>query len=295
MNQVLAFGTRALLEVVVDHLLVERVELMEVPLQPPPQAPERVHPPQPRHVVGHEESAQELLHLVEDGAGLDAPFAAATVTERDAAQDPVARRHEPLAQVHGGAGRGRARDGGDERGDLALADAAHARGAQELRQGRAARGAPEGAAGMREDDVLQAVGDPGGRGQRRAPRHGPVVGLERGAQRAGGGDDERGDGAQAEPHERRAVPGGQRGEGVVRDRAELVEVADEGQAPRARERSWRGGGGAPLERREQQPREVEDGDGGDEGEEGACEELILSVSMDIAGCMAALFLWSPCC
>ncbi|GJN13277.1 hypothetical protein PR202_ga31630 [Eleusine coracana subsp. coracana] len=62
----------------------ERVEVTEVPLQPPPQATERVEPPQPRHVIRHEEGAQKPLRLLQHG--------------------PVARGHEPIAQVHGRSG-----------------------------------------------------------------------------------------------------------------------------------------------------------------------------------------------
>lgn len=174
-DQVLLFvggSGLALVEVAVDDALVERVELMEVPLQAAPHATERVQPPEPRHVVGDPKATEKPLRLLEYSARVHAAISPAAVAaaEGDTTHDVVARGDKHVAQVHGRAGFRRIRHGRDERGGLALpgvAERAHAGRAEELREARPACGGPERAVGRPEGDALQAVGEPGGRDERR--------------------------------------------------------------------------------------------------------------------------------
>jgi len=85
----------------------------------------------------------------------------------------------------------------------------------------------------REDLVLEAVREDLGGAEVRARGEGAVV-LAHERRRGGrGGGDQRGDLAEAEAQEvGRAVRRGERAEGAVRERAHLVQVADQRQAPR---------------------------------------------------------------
>jgi hypothetical protein len=210
------------------ELAVQRVDALAEALHVP--VPERAD------VVLQVEGAGEHGRLGDQAPELlGAVVVAGPPPAHDHPRDDVAgEAHERGVDVDDGRGR-RQGEGGDEAGDLLAADMGEAvQGAagEELVHARLLHEAPEGPVG-REGEVLPAVGEPVHRRRLGPVEERGLVGLEHlaGGVRGAGGD--AGHGAEPEEEER-AVALGQAVQRLVRQWGEEVEVAEDGQAERAR-------------------------------------------------------------
>lgn len=198
---------------IIDDVLVERVELTEVPVQPPPRVAERVQLPEPRDVIPDEERIEGPLR----SSGTALLLLGGHLARRSGSQEQQRNRHCSRSR------RRRARQ-----------PRSRGRRGIRARAGRRSRSSNRHSRRAVRHTGLSGCEKPRsscGAGRRRAwrqrgapePRHGAVVGVERGVGRLGGGDDERGHRAEAEQLQRRRVLFGHGREGRVRERAELVE------------------------------------------------------------------------
>ncbi|VAI43028.1 unnamed protein product [Triticum turgidum subsp. durum] len=226
---------------VADDVVQDVAHVAVAPLGLPEPAAEPARRRRRREQVGQVEAGGQLHRLVDLAQELVAPRAPAAHGRPH--HDVVYHARHPLAELDDGAEAGVAGasallgDGAEQARGLVLPDVAEgldAARAEELEDAHPAELAPQVAVGG-EEDVVPAAAEDGQRGREVAAGEGGVVRLEDLPGGLGGGDDQRGHGAEAEQHDR-AVPAGELTQRPVRQVAvarqqDVVEAADERQLP----------------------------------------------------------------